>query len=447
MPRTILTLSSTLALYLLLLYPVAAQPDMVKEVVLKNGLKVLLLENHKSPAVTFQVWYRVGSRNEKDGKSGLSHFLEHMMFKGSTKIAPDEYFKIISRNGGRANAFTSRDTTVYFATMSREKIGIGIGMEADRMVGARMGRQHFEAEIKVVMEERRLRTEDNPSSALAEATGAVAYTIHPYRRPVIGWMEDLRNLSVEDLRSYYRTYYSPNNAFVVAVGDFSPAKMLEEIKSSFGSIPRGPDPPKVDIRERVQRGERRIILKKEAELPFLLMYYHAPNLNDPEGPALDLLSIILGGGRSSRLFRDLVYDKRLARRVSADYKGLAVDPTTFSISAQVMPGKDPADVERAIDQLLDQIKSEPIPERELQKAKNQVEASFIFQQDSISGQARRIGYFEISGAWQRMGLYLDGIRRLTAADLMRGAQKYLHPDRRTVGIMIPNTKPSTKKDR
>ncbi len=430
-------LSLTLAFELFSLGPAQARPNAVQEVNLKNGLKVLLIENHKSPAVTFQVWYRVGSRNEKDGKSGLSHFLEHMMFKGSSNVAPEEYVRIIAKNGGRSNAFTMADATVYFATMNREKIDIVIGLEADRMVSARLDGEYFEAEKKVVMEERRLRTEDNPASSLAEATSAVAYTIHPYRRPVVGWMEDLQNFTLEDLRSYYRTYYAPNNAFVVAVGDFSRTDILAEIKSAFGKIPRGPAPPKVNIKERPQRGERRVLLKKEAELPFLLIYFHVPNLRSPDHYALDLLSVILAGGRSSRLFRDLVYEQRLTRRVRANYDGPSIDPTIFSISAQVMPGKEPAEVVQAIDHLIDQIRSEPVTERELQKAKNQVEASFIFRQDSIFGQAMRIGLYEISGGWQLMDRYLEKIRKLTSADLMRVAEKYLQPDRRTVGIMIP----------
>ena len=414
-----------------------AQTPQVEVITLENGLKVLLLENHKSPVVTFQVWYHVGSRNEQDGKSGLSHFLEHMMFKGTSKIAPEEHSRIIAKNGGRYNAFTSQDTTVYFATMSHEKIGIAIELEADRMVNARMDGEYFEQEKNVVIEERRLRTEDRPSAALAEVTGAIAYTVHPYRRPVIGWMQDLRNLSLQDLKSYYRTYYAPNNAFVVVAGDFSRTEILSKIKATFGKIPRGSDPPKVTTKEKPQRGQRRVTLKKEAELPYLLMYYHVPNLKDPDSYALDLLAVILASGRSSRLFRDLVYSERVARRVSADYGGLSIDPTVFSISAQAMPGKDPAEVERAIDKVLEQIKSEPVGERELQKAKNQVEAHFIFRQDSIFGQARKIGRYEISVGWQLMDQYLEGIRKLTSADLLRVAQRYLDPDQRTVGTLIP----------
>ena len=417
--------------------PVQAQTSQIQDVMLENGLKVLLLENHKSPSVTFQVWYRVGSRNEEDGKSGLSHFLEHMMFKGTPKVGPEEYSRIVAKNGGRSNAFTSADHTVYFATMSREKIGIAIELEADRMANALLDGSYFEPEKKVIMEERRLRTEDNPTAALAEVTGAVAYTVHPYRRPVIGWMGDIEGLSREDLQRHYRRYYVPNNAFIVVAGDFSTPEILSKIRATFGKIPRGPETPKVRAEEVPQRGERRVVLKKEAELPFLLFYYHAPNFKDPDSFALDLLSVVLAGGRSSRLYQELVYQKRLALGVDADYGGLSADPTVFSITAQVMPDKDPAEVERAIDSLVARMRAELISERELEKAKNQVEASFVFGQDSVFGQAMRIGQYESVAGWRLLDSYLAGIRKVTAADILKVAKQYLDTDRRTVGTLIP----------
>ena len=409
----------------------------VQEHVLDNGLKVLLLEDHKSPAVTFQVWYRVGARNEKDGKSGLAHFLEHMMFKGTPTTGPEEYSRIIAKNGGRTNAFTSSDVTVYFATMSREKIGIEIALEADRMANALLGDKYFEPEKKVIQEERRMRTDDNPISALSEATSAVAYTVHPYRRPVVGWMQDILALTRQDLVDFYKLYYAPNNAYIVMVGDFSSEEMLSKIKDAFGKIPRGPEPPKVSTEEIEQRGERRLVLKKEAELPFVLNFYHAPNLKSPDSFALDLLTVVLAGGKSSRLYHDLVYQKRVARGVDADYSGISVDPAGLSIYAQLLPGIDPATVEREIDRGLEKVKSELVTERELQKAKNQVEAAFVFAQDSIFGQAMKIGYYEAVGGWRQMDGYLDGIRKVTREDIRRVARQYLVPDRRTVGTLIP----------
>ena len=330
----------------LIAFAKSADATNVREFVLDNGLKILLLEDHKSPAVTFQVWYRVGSRNERDGKSGLAHFLEHMMFKGTPTTKPEEYSRIIAKNGGRSNAFTTSDVTVYFATMSRDKIGIEIELEADRMASALLGDSYFEPEKKVIQEERRLRTDDNPASALSEVASAVAYTVHPYRRPVIGWMDDIQNLTRQDLVDFYKLYYAPNNAHIVVTGDFSTEEILAKIKAAFEKIPRSAAPPKVRAEEPPQRGERRVILKKEAELPFILMYYHAPNLKSPDSYALDLLSMVLAGGRSSRLYHELVYKKRIARNIDADYSGVSIDPTGFGVTAQLMPGKEPAEVER-----------------------------------------------------------------------------------------------------
>jgi zinc protease len=289
----------------------------------------------------------------------------------------------------------------------------------------------------VIQEERRLRTEDNPSSALSEVVSAVAYTIHPYRRPVVGWMQDILNLTRQDLADFYKLYYAPNNAFIVMVGDFSTEEMLPKIKAAFGKIPRGAEPPKVNVEEIEQRGERRVILKKEAELPFVLKFYHAPNLKSPDSFALDLLSVILAGGKSSRLYHDLVYQKRLVRGVDADYSDISIDPAGLSIYAQLLPGVDPAAVEREINRGLEKVKSELVSERELQKAKNQVEAAFIFAQDSIFGQAMKIGYYEAVGGWRQMDGYLDGIRKVTREDIQRVARQYLIPDRRTVGTLIP----------
>jgi zinc protease len=430
-------LSCLVGLLSLVALPLDSHATNVREFVLENGLKVLLLEDHKSPAVTFQVWYRVGSRNEKDGKSGLSHFLEHMMFKGTSNVKPDEYARIIAKNGGRSNAFTTSDVTVYFATLSRDKIATEMDLEADRMVNAMLGETYFEPEKKVIQEERRLRTDDNPASALSEVTSAVAYMVHPYRRPVVGWMEDIANLTRQDLVDYYKLYYAPNNAYVVVTGDFATHEILPRIKAAFEKIPRGAVPPKMGVEELSQHGERRITLKREAELPFILLFYHAPNLRSPDSYALDLLSVILAGGRSSRLYQELVYQKRMVRSVDADYNGLSIDPGGFTITAQLMPGKEPVEVEREIDSLLDQVKTDLINERELQKAKNQIEAAFVFAQDSIFGQAMKIGYYEAVGGWRLMESYIDGIRKVTREDIQKVAKQYLDRDRRTVGVMIP----------
>jgi len=289
----------------------------------------------------------------------------------------------------------------------------------------------------VIQEERRLRTDDNPGSALSEVAGAVAFMVHPYRRPVVGWMEDIEKLTRQDLVDFYKLYYAPNNAFVVVVGDFSTDEILPKIRNAFGKIARDADAPKVSVQEPEQQGERRVILKKEAELPFLLMFYHAPNLQSADSFALDVLSVVLAGGRSARLYHELVYEKRMVRGVDADYSRVSVDPMGFSITAQLLPGIQPANVEREIYGSLEKIKSELITERELQKAKNQIEAAFIFDQDSIFGQAMKLGYYEITGGWRQLDAYLDGIRKVTREDIRRVARQYLDGDRRTVGTLIP----------
>jgi len=437
-----LILLTALLLFLPATTPAEEQEGGVKvtEVVLDNGLKVLLLENHKSPAVTFQVWYRVGSRNEVDGKTGLAHFLEHMLFKGTDKIGPEEYSRIIMRNGGRSNAFTMNDATVYFATMSRDKIGIEIDLEADRMVNARLDDTYFSPEKQVVKEERRLRVEDRPNAALDEVTSTITYTVHPYRRPIIGWMGDVQNMTLEDLKDFYRTYYTPNNAFIVVAGDFATDEIVAKITETFGRIPRGPEPPKMKLKEPPQKGERRVELRKEAELPLMIMNYQAPNVGHPDSYALDLLELILSSGRTSRLFRELVYEQQIARSADASYDRLSMDPSTFSVSAQAMPGKKPADLEKAIDKILEQLRTELVTAEELEKAKNQVEAGFVFAQDSNFGQAMRVGLYELTGGWREMNNYMKGIRKVTREDIRRVAQEYLNRDRRTVGTLIPEAR-------
>lgn len=428
--RQVVRLAAAVGAILLPADVALAQRLPVQESTLANGLKVLLLEDHRTSLITFQVWYRVGSRDEADGQSGLSHLLEHV-------IGPRDYSRIIASNGGDSNAYTTHDATVYYATLSKEKIDIAIAMEAARMADVLLDGAEFESERNVVLEERRRGTEDQPIASLAELASAVTYLVHPYRRPVIGWMADIERLTREDLAAHYRTYYAPNNAFVVAVGDFSAPEMLGKIEAAFGKIPRRANPPRAVAREVPQRGERRLVLKREAELPFLLLHYHVPNIRHPDSYALDVLATVLAGGRSSRLHRELVYERRLVRGVAATYYGLAVDPTLLAISMQVMPEQKPEEAERAVDALLDRLKAEPVTDVELQRAKNQIEASFIFNQDGLFRRATTIGYFESAARWQLVNSYLENVRRVTAADLLRVARHYLDPDRRTVATLIP----------
>lgn len=423
---------------LLLSLAVPAPAAEVLEAMLENGLKVLLLEDHRSPVATFQVWYRVGSRNERPGLTGLSHLLEHMMFKGTTKYGPGVFGALIDQQGGQDNAFTSQDYTAYFVNLAADRLDIVLDLEADRMQNLLLDPQAFEAERQVVMEERRTRTEDDPVSAMAEELGAIAFKLHPYGLPIIGYMEDLKRLTVEDARAWYRTYYVPNNALIVAVGDFRAPELLEKIRKVFGPIPRGPDPPAMRIVEPPQDGERRVVVKKqEARLPFVFMGYLAPNHASPDSFALDLLSTILSAGRSSRLYRRLVYEQRLALDAGGDYSFLALDPDLFTFYASVMPGKAVEEVERALLAEVERLKAEPVTDEELARAKNQVEASFVFRQDSVFRRAMTLARFELARDRRLMEQYLPGIRAVTAADIMRVARTHFAPDRRNTGILLP----------
>ena len=411
--------------------------ETVFETILPNGLKVLLLENHKAPLITFQVWYRVGSRNEEWGKTGLSHMLEHMMFKGTEKVGPEEFSRIIQENGGNDNAFTSRDYTAYFENLSADRAQIAIDLESDRMKNLILREEAFRTERMVVMEERRLRTEDDPQANLLEQLGATAFQIQPYHWPIIGWMEDISRFILEDLKSYYHTYYNPTNAFLVVVGDFKKEDLFPSIEKAFGLYPKGTMPNQEKDKDPPQNGERRIFVKKEAQLPSIVMGYHVPNLREPDSYVLEVISVILSGGKSSRLYQSLVREKRLVLSADADHSLISRDPGLFYLSADLLPGKEVADVEKALDQEMERLHNERVGEQELEKAKNQLESSFIFSQDSIFYQAMLLAQHEISLDWRAIDDYLPSIRKVSAEDIQRVAKRYLIPDNRTVGILIP----------
>ena len=415
----------------------AGLKEQVFETVLPNGLKVLLLENHKAPLVTFQVWYRVGSRNEEWGKTGLSHILEHMMFKGTEKVGPEDFSRIIQENGGNDNAFTSRDYTAYFENLSADRIQIALNLESDRMQNLMLREEDFHTERMVVMEERRLRTEDNPQAYLQEQLEATAFQIHPYHWPIVGWMEDLARLILEDLKSYYRTYYNPVNAFLVVVGDFKKEEILPRIEKAFGPYHKGAMPNQEKEKDPAQAGERRIFLKKEAQLPYIVMGYHVPNLRDPESYVLEVIATILSGGKSSRLYQSLVREKRLVLSADADHSLLSRDPSLFYLSADLLPGKEVVEVEKALDQEVERLQREPVGERELEKAKNQLEAAFVYGQDSLFYQAMLLAQHEIALNWRALDDYIPSIRKVSAEDIQRVAKRYLTPDNRTIGILIP----------
>ncbi|MEK7726011.1 MAG: pitrilysin family protein, partial [Nitrospirota bacterium] len=384
------------------------------------------------------VWYKVGSRNEVMGRAGLSHMLEHMMFKGTAKYPKGSFSRIIRKNGGVDNAFTSQDFTAYFENLAADRVELALEMEADRMQGLILDNSEFQTEREVVKEERRLRTEDDPQGALVEALFAQAYLSHPYHWPVIGWFADLDAMSLDDLQRHYDTYYSPNNATLIVVGDIKADSLLPTIKHLFEPIPKGPSPKTTLAVEPEQRGERRFLLKREAQVPFVMLGFRVPNYSSDDSYALDILESILSHGKSSRLYQSLVYEQKNSLAVGAEYSLMQTDPSLFYFYALVNPGAKVETVEDTLYREITRLQTEPPSELELQRAKNQVEASHVFEQDSNFRHAMLLGQSESVGAgWRRVDQFLERIRAVTAKDIQRVAKQHLTPDNRTVGILIP----------
>ena len=417
----------------------SAEPS---EYTLANGMKVLLVEVPKAPVATVQVWYKVGSRNEVMGRAGLSHMLEHMMFKGTARYPKGSFSRIIRKNGGIDNAFTSQDFTAYFENVAADRVGLALELEADRMQGLILDNGEFQTEREVVKEERRLRSEDGPQGALVEALFAQAFLSHPYHWPVIGWFADLDAMSLEDLQRHYDTFYSPNNATLVVVGDIKAEFLLPTIKRLFEPIPRGPSPKQTLPPEPEQRGERRFLLKREAQVPFVIMGFRVPNYSSEDSYALDILESILSHGKSSRLYQSLVYDQKNSLAVGAEYSVLQTDPGLFYFYSLVNPSAKVEGVEEAIQHEILRLQNEPPSEQELQRAKNQVEAARVFEQDSNFRHAMLMGQAESVGTgWRRIDQFIEHIHAVTAKDIQRVAKQYLTLDNRTVGILIPSPSP------
>jgi zinc protease len=404
---------------------------------LPNGLRVLLLEDHRSPIVSVQIWYRVGSRNEHRGATGIAHFLEHLMFKGTKRYGPRQFARLVEQNGGQDNAFTSQDVTSYFVNIAADKLDLVLDLEADRMRNLLLDPKEIDSEREVVIEERRTRTEDDPEGFLGEEVGSIAFKAHPYGFPIIGWMEDLKRLTPAEIRTFYRAYYVPNNAILVAVGDFKAQAALEKVKRYFGPIARGAAPPPVLAVEPPQNGERRVIVQKQAQLPIVYLAWHVPNQRSDDGPALEVLSTVLSGGRASRLYRSLVYERQLALEAGGDYSYFSLDPNLFWFWATAMPGQTPEKLETELLAEMERLRQEPVSDEELQRAKNQIEAQFVFQQDSVYRRASMLVRFELIGGYGLFDAFLARIQTVTAADLQRVARAYFPADRKNVGILLP----------
>jgi zinc protease len=428
-----------LALVVILLFAApAATQDGVVATTLDNGLRVLLLEDHRNPIVSVQLWYRVGSRDERSGATGIAHLLEHMMFKGTPRHGPRRFAELVEQNGGNDNAFTSHDVTSYFVNIAADRVDLVLDLEADRMKNLILDAKAIESEREVVIEERRTRTEDDPGGFLAEEIGAIAFKAHPYGAPIIGWMEDLKRITPEEIRAFYRTYYVPNNALLVAVGAFPAPELLEKVRKTFGAIPRGPDPPAVTAAEPPQSGERRVIVRKtEARLPMVYMAYHVPNYRSADAAPLEMLSMILSGGRASRIYKSLVYERQLALDAGGDYSYLSFDPYLFWFWATPMPGQTPETLERELIAEVEKLRTTPPAADELTRARNQIEAAFVFQEDSVHRRASLLARFELAGGYRTREDYLRALHAVTPDDITRVARAYFLPQKKNVGILLP----------
>lgn len=414
----------------------AGMVDKATEVVLDNGLKVIMIENHKVPVVTFQVWYRTGSRRDPWGKSGLAHLFEHLMFKGTKKTSGEEFVRTVQRLGGEYNAFTSSDFAAYFETLASDRFGVALELEADRMENLVLDEKEFRTERQVVIEERRLRSADNPKTSLMEQLSATAFQTQPYHWPVVGWMSDLKRIVLEDAKAHYRKFYCPSNAFIVVVGDFSPDRVTARIRESFGAIPRCPDISLESYDDPPQRGERTVKLLRDAQLPFIAMGYHVPRIGHEDSYALEVVAKVLSGGKSSRLYESLVRNG-LAVSADAEHSLISFDPGLFTITAEAAPTKSLSDVQQAIGKELEKLRREKVSKEEIEKAVNKLEASFVFTQDSFFMQALTVAGFELVSSWKDVDEYIPSLRKVTAEEIQEVVRRYLVPENRTVAILEP----------
>jgi zinc protease len=409
---------------------------------LANGLRVIVKEDHRAPTVVHMVWYGAGSMDEVSGTSGVAHALEHLMFKGTKTVKSGEFSRRIAAAGGRENAFTNRDYTAYFQQVPKAALPQMMQLEADRMSNLLVTKAEFSREIKVVMEERRLRTEDRPRALVAEALNAEAYFVHPYRRPVIGWMNDLENMNYVDARNWYARWYVPDNAFVVVVGDVKADEVFALSQKYYGRMKARPLPERKPQFEPEQRGVRRVVVKAPAELPYLLMGWKCPVLRDVEQDwqpyALEVLAGVLDGNESARLNQSLVRNSRLASAVGAGYDATARGPGMCVLEGTPSQGRSAAELETGLRAELARLVDDGVTEDELARVKAQVVASQIFKRDSIFGQAMEIGQFETAGLSHRdIDRVLERIKAVTAEQVRAAAKQYFVDDKLTVVVLDP----------
>ena len=398
---------------------------------LANGLTVLTRERHDRPIVTSIIWYGVGSRNEEAGQTGKSHFLEHMLFKGTDRYGKGEIDLITLERGGANNAFTDTDFTAYYFNFAADRWPVALEIEASRMAHNQFAPEEFASEKEVVEEELRIGL-DGPWDALDQAVWAAAFQQHPYHHPVIGWLEDLERATREEMEAYYRRWYHPRNATLVIAGDFDTRDALARVGELFGPIPAGPAPRPVASREPGQSGERRLILKRPTEMERLQVAYRAPEVGHPDSPPLQVLATLLGTGKTSRLYRRLEERDQSVTHHSVDYQD-RIDPTLFVIRAEVKPGCAVGEVERAVAEEIDRLRQGPVADEELRRAKQLIKARFVLGHEQVADQAIALGMYETIHRYEHLAGLFARIDGVGADEVRRAAVAYLVEDHCTVG--------------
>lgn len=426
------------------LVAVAADAQPTHEFTLDNGLKVIVREDHRAPVVVSQVWYKVGSSYETPGQTGLSHALEHMMFKGSNKLGPGEASRILRDLGAEENAFTSDDYTAYYQVLARDRLGVALELEADRMASLRLPPEEFSREIEVIKEERRLRTDDQPNAKAFELFSAMAHPASGYHTPTIGWMADLERMKVEELRHWYEAWYVPNNATLVVVGDVTADEVKSLAQRYFGAIPKRATPPAKLPLELAEPGLRQLTLHVRTQLPSLIYGFNVPGLATAKDPrsvhALRLISALLDGGYSARMATRLERGQELVSGASSSYNPFTRGDSLFVLSAipNTQKNKTLADVETGLWQLLDELKTTPPTAEELERVRAQVIASLVYERDSISSQATTIGQLETVGlSWKLIDKELEELKSVTPADIQNAARTYFTRERLSVAHVLP----------
>jgi zinc protease len=412
------------------------------ETTLSNGLRVIVKEDRRAPTAVQMVWYRIGSMDEVDGASGVAHVLEHMMFKGTPSVGAGEFNQRVAAAGGRDNAFTSRDYTAYFQQVPKEKLEEMMQLEADRMRHLNVDAKEFAQEIKVVMEERRLRTDDNPQAKLFEQMNAVAFQAHPYRRPIIGWMNDLETMTAADAKAWYDTWYVPNNATLILTGDIDHQHAFALAEKYYGVLDSRPLPARKPLAEPPQEGMRRVNVKAPAELPVLIMGFKAPILRDVDKDsdpyALEMLSAVLDGHDAARFNKHLVREQKVALSVGISYDATARGPGMIYLHGSPAEGRTVAELEAALRGEIARVQKEGVSLPELKRAKAQLLASQVYKLDSMFGQAMEIGQTEAVGiSYRKLDRILEKLQKVSASDVQAVASKYFGDDTLTVGVLDP----------